>query len=69
MKNIIFNSVFNITLFLLVMVGIQNSSKSLKVNLILWETIKLPVAFIVGISYISGSIAGGIISLNLDGNK
>ena len=56
MKNIIFNSIFNTTLFLVLMIGIQNSSKSLKVNLIFWETINLPVAFIVGISYISGSI-------------
>ena len=52
-KKLFFNAALNITLFLLLMIGIQNSSKSHTVNLILTETIKLPIGFIVGISFIS----------------
>ena len=63
-KKIFFNSALNITLFLLLMIGIQNSSKSNNINLILSETIKLPTGFIVGISFISGSITGSLMNIN-----
>ena len=62
-KKIFFNSALNITLFLLLMIGIQNSNQSHKVSLILSETIKLPTGFIVGISFISGSITGSLINI------
>ena len=62
-KKIFFNSALNITLFLLIMIGIQNSNQSHKVSLILSETIKLPTGFIVGISFISGSITGSLINI------
>lgn len=61
-KKLIFNSIFNITLFLILMIGIQNSSNQRKVNLIIFETISLPVSFIIGISFISGSITGSLIT-------
>ena len=61
-KKIVFNTALNVTLFLLLMIGIQNSTKSHNINLILRETIKLPTGFIVGISFISGSIAGSNIN-------
>ena len=68
-KKIFFNSALNITLFLLLMLGIQNSNKSHKINLILSETIKLPTGFIVGISFISGSITGGFMNINSNNKK
>ena len=68
-KKIFFNSALNITLFLLLMLGIQNSNKSHKINLILSETIKLPTGFIVGISFISGSITGSLMNINLNIKK
>ena len=55
---------FNLSLFLILIVGIQNSSNSKKVNLIFEETVSLPVSFIVGISFISGSIIGSCINFN-----
>ena len=64
-KKLFFNSALNITLFLLLMIGIQNTSKSHNINLILSETIKLPTGFIVGISFISGSITGSLMNINL----
>ena len=69
LKNIFFNTAFNVTLFLLLMIGIQNTNKSHKVNLFLVETIKLPIGFIVGISFISGSITGSFMNLDINIKK
>ena len=68
-KKLFFNAALNITLFLLLMIGIQNSSKSHAINLILTETIKLPIGFIVGINFISGSITGGLMNINFNSKK
>ena len=57
-KRIFFSIIFNTTLFLLLIVGIQNSASKSKVNLIINETINLPISFIVGISFLSGSLLG-----------
>ena len=65
LKNIIFNTTFNLILFLLLMIGIQNNSNSRKVNFIFGETVKLPTGFIVGLSFIGGSITGTLININL----
>ena len=61
-KKLFFTITFNFSLFLLLMLGIQNSSNKTKINLIINETINLPISFIVGISFISGSLTGGILS-------
>ena len=50
-------------------IGIQNNSIKKKVNILVGETVKLPIAFIVGISFISGSFCGDILRLNLDNGK
>ena len=68
-KKLLFAIGFNTSLFLLLMIGIQNSSNQKKVNLIIKETIYLPISFIVGISFISGSIAGSILILNFNNKK
>ena len=62
LKKIIFALTFNVSLFLLLMIGIQNSSESRRVNLILKQTVKLPVAFIIGVSFISGSLTGSTLA-------
>ncbi len=59
--------IFNSCLFLILFIGIQNSSNKSKVNLLIDETIELPISFIVGSSFILGSIFGS--SLILDLNK
>ena len=51
------------------MVGIQNSSKQMKINLILKETINLPTSFIIGVSFISGSITGSLLKINFHDKK
>jgi uncharacterized integral membrane protein len=68
-KKIFFIITFNFSLFLLLMVGIQNSSNKTKINLIINETVNLPVSFIVGISFITGSLTGGILSSNFHNEK
>ena len=64
-KKIIFILTFNISLFVILMIGIQNSSSKKKVNFIAVNTIDLPVSFIVGISFITGTFAGSFLTLNL----
>ena len=59
----------NSSLFLLLIIGIQNSSNKKRVNFIVNETVKLPVSFIVGSSFISGSILGSFLSINFADKK
>ena len=61
-KKLIFAASFNLCLFLILVVGIQNSSKKSKVDLLFSETVNLPISFIVGTSFISGSLFGSLIS-------
>ena len=63
-KKIIYIILFNSTLFLILVIGIQNSANKKKVNLIISETVKLPVSFIIGISFISGSISSNLLKFN-----
>ena len=65
MKNLIVSTIFNFCLFILLMVGIQNSSNKRKVNLLINETIDLPISFIIGSSFILGSLTGSFLSSNL----
>tara|TARA_B100000989_G_C19503310_1_gene455275 strand:- start:89 stop:313 length:225 start_codon:yes stop_codon:yes gene_type:complete len=65
LKKILFIFTYNISLFLILIIGIQNSSNKRKVNLILSETIDLPISFIIGVSLISGSIAGSLLQIDL----
>ena len=65
-KKIIFTLTFNISLFLILIIGIQNSSSKKKVNFIAGNTINLPISFIVGISFITGSFAGSFLTVNLN---
>ena len=65
LKFISSNIIINISLFTLLIVGIQNSSQSKKVNFIFFETINLPISFITGTGFIAGSISGAFIALNL----
>ena len=61
-KKIFFNLVFNFSLFCILIIGIQNSSKNERVNFVFRETIKLPISFIIGVSFITGSISGNLLT-------
>ena len=56
--------IFNISLFLLLMIGIQNSVDKRKVNFIIGKTVNLPISFIIGVSFIGGSITASLLTLN-----
>ena len=45
-------------------IGIQNSTNKTKVNFLINETVELPVSFIIGISFITGSIAGTFLRID-----
>ncbi len=60
-KKIIFSGIFNLCLFLMLMIGIQNSYQKTKVNLLIDKTANLPISFVIGISFISGSLTGNLI--------
>ena len=58
--------IFNSCLFLILFIGIQNSSNKSKVNLLIDETIELPISFIVGSSFILGSVFGSFLVLGMN---
>ena len=65
-KKLLFTLIFNLTLFLVLIMAIQNSSRKGKINFILNESVNLPVSFIIGISFLSGSVTGSLFSSYLD---
>ncbi len=65
-KKLLFTLIFNLTLFLVLIMAIQNSSRKGKINFILNESVNLPVSFIIGISFISGSVTGSLLSSYFD---
>tara|TARA_S200000501_G_C20591727_1_gene641839 strand:- start:139 stop:360 length:222 start_codon:yes stop_codon:yes gene_type:complete len=68
-KKIISSVIFNFALFSLLIIGIQNSSQSRKVNLLMSDTVKLPTSFIIGVSFITGSIVGSLLSIGFQNKK
>ena len=65
-KKLFFVTIFNSCLFALLFIGIQNSSNKSKVDLLINETIELPISFVVGSSFILGSILGSFIDFNVN---
>ena len=63
-KKLFFTVIFNSCLFALLFIGIQNSSNKSKVELLISESIELPISFIVGSSFILGSIFGSFFVFN-----
>ena len=59
----------NTLLFFIMLISIQNSNHKSRVDLLFNKTIPLPISFIVGSSFISGSILGGLLILNLENHK
>ncbi len=51
------------------MIGIQNSSNQKKVYFLVGETVNLPVSFIIGLSFITGSVTASILKMDLEKEK
>ena len=65
-RKLLYSAIFNFCLFAILFVGIQNSSNKSKVDFLIDETIELPISFIVGSSFILGSILGSFINFNIN---
>ena len=65
-KKVLFTITLNSALFLVLIIGIQNSSNKSKVKLIIGETVSLPISFILGMSFISGSVYGSLFTINFN---
>ena len=65
-KKLFLAVIFNSSLFLILIIGIQNSSNKSKVNFLINETIELPISFLIGSSFILGSILGSFIDFNMN---
>ena len=68
-KRLIFLITFNLTLFLILMIGIQNSSNKKEVDFLLEKSVPLPIGFIVGCSFLSGSIVGSFFNIKTVNKK
>ena len=66
LQQLLFIFSYNLSFFLLLMIGIQNSSVKKNVNLIITETITLPISFIIGVSFISGSLSGSLLKMDFN---
>ena len=68
-KKLFFITTYNSCLFILLVIGLQNNSNKTRVNFLIEETVKLPIGFIVGTSFITGSIIGNLFNLDLNNKK
>ena len=64
-----YSLVFNLTLLIFLFISIQNSNNKKRVNLIFIESIDLPISFIIGSSFIMGSLVGNVIYSLIDIKK
>ena len=65
-KKLFLAVIFNSCLFLTLIIGIQNSSNKSKVDLLIDETIELPISFIIGSNFILGSILGSFLVFDMN---
>ena len=64
-KLLFINTLTNAIILILLFIGIQNSNKKSKVNFLYFESVKIPVGLILGLSFFAGSTIGStLITLN-----
>ena len=68
-NKIMLNTIVNCFIFFFLIIGLQNGTNKAKINLVFNETINLPVGFIIGTSFICGSLAGSILNFNIYSKK
>ena len=62
LKKLFYNLIINFILFILMIIIVQNSLEKKKVNFLNFDTIPLPLSFIIGSSFLAGSVIGNMIS-------
>ena len=65
-RKIFFSFSINFCFLIILILGIQNSGIKNKVKLLGNESVDLPLSFIVGISFIGGSITGIFVPSNFN---
>ena len=68
-KKLFHSAIFNSCLFAILFIGIQNSSNKSKVDFLINKTIELPISFVVGSSFILGSVLGSFIDFHINNKK
>ena len=68
-RRVLFTLLFNSCLFLLLVIGLQNTLNKSKVDFLLDETVELPIGFIVGASFINGSFLASLLNLKFRKNR
>ena len=68
-KKILFNTVLNLSFFLIIMVSIQNSNNKEQVRFLSYETVYLPLSFLLGTNFIFGSLCGSLLSKGIEKNN
>ena len=63
LKLLTFNITTGILLILFLCLGSQNLDKRYNLNLLVNETVELPIGFIIGISFVIGFVSGGFTSV------
>ena len=57
-----FSSIFiNLFFLIFLLIGIQNSYESKKIKFLNYESAEIPISFIIGTSFITGSLIGNLI--------
>ena len=69
LKKLVQTLTFNTCIFFFLLIGIQNSSNKSKVDILFNETVELPISFIIGSSFIGGSLIGSLLTINLVNKK
>ncbi len=63
-RKIIFSFSLNFCFLIILIVGIQNSGIKNRVKFLGNESVNLPLSFIIGLSFIAGSITGSFVPSN-----
>ena len=69
LKKLTLSILINGFLVVALILTIQNSNSKTKVDLLFFKTILLPVSFITGMSFLSGSFLGSILPFCIPSNK
>ena len=64
-RKIIFSFSVNFCFLMILILGIQNSNIKNRVKFLGNESVNLPLSFIIGVSFIGGSITGIFVPLSL----
>ena len=62
-KKLILSSLTNLFLFVVMIIGIQNSGQKASFNFVFIKTIQLPISFIIGSSFLTGTFIGSLIPI------